>query len=124
MHGDQVINDILAGVYDNSLDQIRDAISDRRDLLGARKHREFRVGDRVRFVGLGMGAKYMNGEEAVVVERNPKTLWVKLTPESRARIAGTRFGRSSQIKVYPNSLELVLEGQAEPGLLKIVGPSA
>lgn len=117
---EQVILDIETGRYDGELRDIMEAIHDRREILGRRKHREFNVGDVVRFVNLGMGAKYMNGETAVIREVNQKTFWVELTPESKRRLTGTRFGRSSRIKVYPNSLELAfIDGEAKPALKKL-----
>jgi hypothetical protein len=105
--------EIMDGFHDHELRAISEALRDRKETLGRRKHRSFNVGDTVTFVNLGMGAKYMNGETAVIEELNPKTVWVRLTPDSKARLAGTRFGRSWRIKVYPNNIELsFLEGRA------------
>lgn len=122
----EVVEAIENGALDSGLREIVDAIHERRDLLGRRKHRMFGIGDIVRFVNLGMGAKYMNGLRARIVEINPKTVWVELLPEDRALIRNKRLGRASRIKVYPNSLEFAfVEGHAEepyPKLPKNVTP--
>jgi hypothetical protein len=102
-----IIDEILDGGFDGQLEDMRDAINERRSILGQRKlHRDLQVGDIVRFVNLGMGAKYLNGIRARIDEINRKTVWVRILPEDRVKIAGTRFGRTSRIKVYPNSIEL------------------
>lgn len=120
MQVSDILEAIESGQVDSHLDMIREVISDRKTILGRRKHRQFSVGDVVRFVGLGAGAKYMNGETAVITEINPKTVWVRLTPESKHNLVNTRFGRSSKIKVYPNSIEFAyLDGIAQPALKKI-----
>jgi hypothetical protein len=115
-----LIEEIVDGFHDHELRGIQEALSDRRKILASRRHRTFNIGDTVRFVGLGMGAKYMNGELAVIEDINPKTLWVRLTPESKARLAGSRFGRSSKIKVYPQHIELAyIDGVAQRPLKRI-----
>jgi len=103
-----IVQLIEEGQYDPYLEDMRRAIAERRDVLGQRKlHRELAYGDVVKFVNLGMGAKYLNGIRARIVEINRKTMWVEVLPEDRQLIAGTRFGRSRRIRVYPNSVELV-----------------
>ena len=120
MQARDILDAIDSGQMDTHLKSLSEAIIERRGVLGRRKHREFNVGDVVRFVGLGAGAKYMNGLRARIVEINPKTVWVELLPEDRAAIRGTRFGRSSRIKVYPNSIELAfVNGHAQPAFAKI-----
>lgn len=102
----------MSGAFDEHLDVFEKAIRRRREKLAEEKLANLRPGDLVRFARLGMGAKYLNGHTAIIHSINWKTAWVTLTPETRAAIQGTRFGRSSRIKVYPGNLDLVaLEGE-------------
>jgi len=123
---EDVATEIRRGlVSEEDMDLIVRAISDGRERLAARKIREIRPGDVVRFVKLGMGAKYMNGHTAIVESINWKTVWVRLTPDSKAALSGTRFGRSSKIKVYPNNIELAFitgTSSEPPPKLKAVNP--
>jgi ribosomal protein S17 len=109
---------------DKDLDIFAEAIRHEKGNRAQERKDDMKRGDTVRFINLGTGSKYMTGHTAVIVEKNAKTLWVELTPESRRALVGTRFGRTSRIKVYPQNIELAyLEGESSEALPKLVSPN-
>ena len=95
----EVIFAIHTGRYDSQLNRISAALLERRKSLGVDRFGQLKVGDRVMLVGVGTGAKYLNGLTGTINKKLQVKLEVRMDP-------GQDTGRfSSLIRVPPNLLQ-------------------
>jgi hypothetical protein len=117
-----VVTDIRNGMLDHGFDEIREAIRMRERRLAHEASYDLNEGDTIRIKGIGMGGKYLNGLLAVIDKVNPTTVWVRLTPESRAQVRGRRLGDAGKLKIPLTCVELAwTNGQSREALPKIGG---
>ncbi len=97
-----VVEAILSGSLDASLDNLSAAIKDRRKQLDQRKLYTLSVGDKVRFTAQTR-PEYMVGLTGTIIRRRETKFEVQLDP---GQYAG-RFQNSDKIVVPPQLLEAV-----------------
>lgn len=72
-----LINDIITGVHDHNLDNVMDAVTERRKILSRVSFIELKIGDRVRFNDK-VRPQYMRGITARVVDKKTSKVVVEL----------------------------------------------
>jgi hypothetical protein len=90
---------IRIGKYDGLLGAITTAVLARRKELGVDRFGQLKVGDRVMLVGVGTGAKYLNGLTGTINKKLQVKLEVRMDPGQDTG----RFG--SLIRIPPNLLQ-------------------
>jgi hypothetical protein len=100
---DDILDGIFEGEYDDSLDQITDAVQERRRANARKTTRRLNPGDEVRFSG-EIRPKYLIGMTATVVKINRQSVVVSCPNDP----AYGRFSGSRNVRC-PNTL---IEGLA------------
>jgi len=90
---------IRSGKLDAQLNSIAAAVLERRKSLGVDRFGQLKVGDRVMLVGVGTGAKYLNGLTGTINKKLQVKLEVRMDPGQDTG----RFG--PLIRIPPNLLQ-------------------
>lgn len=116
----EVVSALRNGTFDADADltELEHEIELRRKRAERRLLHELDYGDIVRFHGMGMGAKYLEGALARVVDVKMKRVVVQVTEMriSEREQRGKRFQVGSRIITYPSHLRKVnvVEGTSRP----------
>lgn len=90
------------GKVDEWLDDLAKVIKDRQAVRDYKRFRQYAVGDIVVVHNAPMGAKYLNGAKAKIVDIKLKRLTIQFLDST------IKFrGRASQVMVYPNMIRPV-----------------
>ena len=83
----EIIDKVLGGEADEYLNELREAVNSRRKVVAARVVSGVKVGDRIRF-NENTRPKYLQGIEAVVVEKLQKNVRVEMAETAGRYTAG------------------------------------
>jgi hypothetical protein len=97
-----VISDIVSGEYDDSLNEIIRAVSDRRDIVGRIKTATISIGDKVKFND-HIRPKYLAGSIVDVKKVNKKTVVCDFSSDP---VYG-RFSNAKNVKVPTSTIDVV-----------------
>jgi hypothetical protein len=100
-----IVNDIVKGDFDNHLDEIANAIHNRRDIVNRIKTISIPIGATVKFNDK-INPKYLKGQEVTVKKVNKKTVVCDFPINESFK----RFSGAANVKVPTSTIDIVEYG--------------